>query len=252
MLWNASAINGYAIEASDGRLGTVSDLLFEDTSWIIRWLVVDSGNWLPGREVLLPLSALGQPDSAQRRFPVKLTMQQVKDSPHIRTDRPVSRQTESHLYDYYGWDPYWSGRYFPRGGGTATPFPLSGLKPRGHVRTDAQPDEGDPHLRSAAAVTGYHIVATDGEIGHVEDFLVDDAGWTIRYVAVDTRNWWPGKKVLISPHAVRVIDWADRLMHLGIDRRRIKDSPAYDSSVTIERAYEERLHNYYGWPGYWV
>ncbi|MGB8182853.1 MAG: PRC-barrel domain-containing protein [Stellaceae bacterium] len=69
MLWDASAIIGCAIEASDGRLGTVSDLLFEDVSWAIRWLIVDSGNWLPGRKVLLPLSALGQPDRAQRRFP---------------------------------------------------------------------------------------------------------------------------------------------------------------------------------------
>jgi hypothetical protein len=105
MLWEASAMNGYTIEASDGRLGTVSDFLFGDASWIVRRLVVNTGSWLSGRKVLLPLAALGQPDPARREFPVKLTMQQVKESPGIDTDRPVSRQMEAHLYDHYGWDP---------------------------------------------------------------------------------------------------------------------------------------------------
>jgi hypothetical protein len=107
----ASVIHGYAIEASDGRLGTVSDFLFEDTSWMIRWLVVDTGHWLSGRKVLLPPSALEQPDAGRRQFPVKLTMQQVKDSPDVDTDRPVSRQLESNIYNHYAWDPYWSSGY---------------------------------------------------------------------------------------------------------------------------------------------
>src|ERR1051326_3801084 len=113
MLWDASAINGYTIEASDGRLETFSDLLFEDVSGGIRWLVVDPGHWLSGRKVLLPLSALGQPDTALRHFPVKLTMQQVTDSPDIDTDQPVLRQAEARVYDHYGWDPYWGGGSFP-------------------------------------------------------------------------------------------------------------------------------------------
>jgi hypothetical protein len=243
MLWNASAINGYAIEASDGRLGTVSDLLFEDVGWAIRWLVVDTGNWLSGRKVLLPLSALGQPERALRRFPVKLTMQQVKDSPDIDTDQPVSRQLETHVYDYYGWSPYW-GSYMA-GGAMAMPFVAPPLLPGSRPR-EAQPDEGDPHLRSIAAVTGYHIDAADGEIGHVEDFLVDDAGWSIRYITVDTRNWWPGKKVLVPPRAVREIDWADRLIHLNVDRRKVKDGPPYDPAATVDEADDEASLTYYG------
>ena len=107
MLWNASVINGYAIAASDGRLGTVSDFLFDDASWLVRWLVVDTGNWLSGRKVLLPPSVLGHLDSARREFSVGLTKQQVKDSPDIDTERPVSRQIETNIYDYYGWQPYW-------------------------------------------------------------------------------------------------------------------------------------------------
>src|SRR6185312_15663693 len=113
MMWDASAINGYAVEANDGRLGTVSDLLFEDVGWVVRWLVVDTGNWLPGRRVLLPLSALGHPDQTLRHFPVKLTMQQVKNGPDVDTDQPVSRQIEARVYASYGWDPHWTGGYFP-------------------------------------------------------------------------------------------------------------------------------------------
>jgi hypothetical protein len=254
MLWDASAINGYVIEASDGPLGTVSDLLFDDVGWVIRWLVVDTGKWLPGRRVLLPLSALGQPDPALRQFPVKLTMQQVKGSPDVDTDRPVSRQMEGHVYDYYGWDPYWAGSFYPTGRVIVNPFiaplDLSTVKTRDSGSAGAQTYEGDRHLRSIATVTGYHIDAVDGEIGHVEDFLVDDAGWGIRYITVDTRNWWPGQRVLISPRSVREIDWAKRLMHLNVDRQKVKDSPVLDSAMTVDRAYEEKHRAHYGyWPG---
>jgi hypothetical protein len=127
-------------------------------------------------------------------------MQQVKDSPDVDTDRPVSRQLESNIYNHYAWDPYWSSGYML--GAMARPFAappfLSGPRPHDLAGVDPRSNE-DPHLRSIEEITGYHIHATDGEIGHVEDFLVDDAGWGIRYVAVDTRNWWPGKKVLILP-----------------------------------------------------
>src|SRR5205085_4508636 len=178
MLWDASALDGYAIEASNGRIGSVSDFLFEDTSWIVRWLVVDTGNWLSGRKVLLPLSALGKPNPSLRQFPIKLTMQQVKDSPDIDTDRPVSRQHETHIYRHYGWDPYWGSTFFPMGGGMAMPVIETRLRPgsmpSGAVEEDTQQAEGDPHLRSAEAVTGFHVHAIDGEIGHAEDLLVDD------------------------------------------------------------------------------
>ena len=250
MLWDASAINGYAIEASNGRLGTVSDSLFEDVSWVIRWLVVDTGNWLPGRKVLLPLSALGRPDRALRHFPVKLTMQHIKDSPDVDTDEPVSRQIEAHVYDHFGWDPYWGGSFLPMSNAMATPFvaPLYEQEPTPPdlARADGQPNEGDPHLRSMATVTGYHLHAADGEIGHVEDFLVDDARWNIRFIRVDTRNWWPGERVLISPRSVREIDWADKLIHLDVCRQKVKDSPPYDPSITVDGAYEEEFLTYYG------
>jgi hypothetical protein len=250
MLWNASALKGYAIEARDGRLGTVTDFLFDDTDWIVRWLVVDTGNWLSGRKVLLPLSALGKPDAALHQFPVKLTMQQVKDSPDIDRDRPVSRQQETHIYDYYGWDPYWGRSFLPIGGGIATPFvaplPLSTSQPRDVIGAGSRYDDADPHLRSVEEVTGYDIHATDGEIGHVADFLVGDSGWSIRYVAIDTGNWLPGAKVLISPRSVREIDWAERVIHLDVNRQKVQSSPPYDASATVDSAYDERFLTYYG------
>ena len=242
MLWDASVIKGYAIEAQDGRLGAVSDFLFEDAHWMIRWLVVDTGHWLPGRKVLLPPSALGHPDVHARRFPVKLTMQRVKDSPEIDTERPVSRQMEDHIYDFYGWERYWMGAM-------ASPFvaPLyvPGSGALEHVSAKPQSKHDDPHLRSIAAVTGYHIHATDGGMGHVEDFLVEDASWRIRYLVVDTKNWWPGQRVLISPRTVREIDWADRSIHLNISRQQIKHGRAYDPAKIADRANEDLMLKYY-------
>jgi len=251
MLWNSSKINGYAIAASDGQLGTVSDFLFDDATWMVRWLVVDTGKWLPGRKVLLPPFVLGHLDSKEQEFSVRLTMQQVKDSPDIETDRPVSRQMETSIYDYYGWSPYWGtgfymgGYGFVPGGVPVSPSLQSRQLQVDEDVADRQRSQDDPHLRSIAAIAGSHIHASDGEIGHVEDFLIADADWSVHYLVVDTKNWLPGKKVLISPRSVRDMDWTDRLVSLDVDRQHVKDSPAYDSSTTVDRAYENHFHSYY-------
>jgi hypothetical protein len=252
VLWNASVINGYAIAASDGRLGTVSDFLFDDADWLVRWLVVDTGNWLSGRKVLLPPFVLGHLDPEGHEFSVKLTMQQVKDSPDIDTERPVSRQMESNIYDYYGWSPDWNADFGMGGygymGGPSRALPILGSSRRAEEIVDTRQSKDDPHLRSIEAVTGYHMHASDGEIGHVEDFLVDDADWSIHYLVVDTTNWWPGKKVLISPKSAKEIDWTHELMNLNVDRRRVSGSPAYDASVMVDLAYEKQFLDHYGDP----
>ena len=251
MLWNASAINGYAIAASDGPLGTVSDFLFDDASWLVRWLVVDTGYWLAGRKVLLPPSVLGQLDPKKTKFSVTLTMQQVKDSPDIASGPAgVAADGDRHLRLL---------RLEPRIGAAAFTWAATAICPAawprcltwersGSRRRSPTPSatDDDPHLRSINAVTGYHIHAKDGEIGHVEDFLVEDADWSIHYLVVDTKNWWPGKKVLVSPRSVLEIDWTDKLVNLDLDRQRIKDSPAYDALTTVDQAYEESLLKYYG------
>jgi hypothetical protein len=244
MLRNASAIKGYAIAASDGRIGSVSDFLFDDASWLVRWLVVDTGKWLSGRKVLLPPSAVRNPAPTANEFPVNLTMQQVKDSPDSDTDRPVSRQIEANIYDYYGWRPYWGtdlmmGGYGSFGGGAIAPLPTQGSRQRAEDIVNAQHSDNDPHLRSIEAVTGYHIHASDGEIGHIDDFLVEDADWSIHDLVVDTKNWWHGKKVLISPSWTSDINWTDNVVKLNVDRKRVKDSPTYDASTTVDRALQE-------------
>jgi hypothetical protein len=254
MLWKASRIKGFTIAAKDGSLGDVSDFLFDDATWLIRWLVVDTGNWLPGRKVLLPPSVLGHLDEAAREFSVRLTRQQVKDSPDIDTAKPVSRQVESGIYDYYGWSPYWGTGFYMGGYGYMPPITaLSDAESR--QRADDFADSGqhrsgqhrdDPHLRSAEAITGYHIHARDGEIGHVEDFLVEDMDWSIHYLVVNTSNWWAGKTVLISPHSATEIDWLDRLVNLDVDQKTVRDSPAYDASTIVDRAYEKHFHRHYG------
>jgi hypothetical protein len=252
MLWNASGIIGYSISASDGELGTVSDLLFDDATWQIRWVVVDTRHWLLGRKVVLPTSVLGHPHPIDRIFPVRLTKQQIKDSPDIDTEKPVSRQMESNIYDYYGWTPYWGSGFFLGGfdghyqGGAIASTPA--LEP-GTIEAehrDRRQTPRDQHLRSVEAVTGYHLHALDGEIGHVEDFLIEDADWSIHFLLVDTRNWWPGQKVLISPHTVHKVDWVASQVDLTVDRQRVRNSPAYDPTMTVDRAYENHYRGYYG------
>jgi len=249
MLWNATAIRGYVIEASDGSIGTVSDFLFDDAGWTVRWLVVDTGSWLSGRKVLLPVHVLGRLDADTREFTVRLTKQQVKDSPDIDTDRPVSRQIETNAYEYYGGSPYWGAGYYMGYGFVpgGVPLPVS----EGSMRRDdglaaAPSHDDDPHLRSVATVTGYHIEATDGEVGHADDFLIEDTDWSIHYLAVDTKNWWPAKKVLISPRLARNIDWIGRVISLDVDRDTVKKSPEYDPATIVDRDYESRFHSYYG------
>jgi hypothetical protein len=249
MLWNASVLKGFAVAANDGHIGTVNDFLFDETNWQIRWLVVDTGNWLSGRKVLLAPLMLGRLDPQGHAFSAELTKQQVKDSPDLDTDLPVSRQMESNINEYYGWTPYWGNGLFTDSYGyvgatwtdTSTPARLIDK----HL-TDGQQSSGDPHLRSINAITGYLIHANDGEIGHVEGFLLKDTDWSIHYVIVDTKNWWPGKKVLISPQSIADIDFETRLVNLGIERQRVKDSPPFNSSTIIDAAYDDAFLVYYG------
>lgn len=257
MLLAASGLKGYAIQATDGRIGWVDDTLFDDQSWKIRWLVVKTGSWLSERKVLVHPSAIQQADYGSEVLMVALSKAQVEASPDLAQHEPVSRQMESRTFDYYGWDPYWGQSFFPMGGVMmgAAGLPLSSPRVGGADLAEAErhgimPDDGDPHLRSTAAVTGYHIHATDGIVGHVENFLIEDAGWGIRYLVVDTKNWWPGEHVLLSPYTVRRIEWTDREILTDVSRDIVKGSPPWNPAAAIDQAYERRLHSYYGWPGY--
>ena len=252
MLRSMKFLAGFTIGATDGDIGTVDAFYFDDLSLTVRHLVVDTGGWLSGRKVLISPRALGDIDWDGRRLTASLTKAQVEKSPAIDTDRPVSRQQEIEYYRYYGYPSYWSGPYLWGG------YPLPVMSRASAPRLEDErrwewgaKESGDPHLRSSAAVIGYHIAATDGDIGHVEDFLVDEATWAIRYMVVDTSNWWFGQHVLVPAQWISTVDWNDSLLHVDLSRDQIKSSQEYDASSPVEREYETRLHDSYGRPGYW-
>jgi hypothetical protein len=241
-------LKGYAIGATDGDIGTVDNFYFDDEAWTIRYLVADTGNWLRGRKVLISPIALGKADSHGNRLNVKLTKKQVEKSPSIDNDKPVSRQHEVHYHDYYGYPYYWGGPYL--WGPTYAPQLLVADQRRIEERRAAREEASDLHLRSTAKVTGYHIEATDGDIGHVEDFIIDDETWEIRYMVVDTRNWWPGKKMLVAPRWIDRVSWDDSKVYVNLSRGAIKNAPEYRPNA-FNREYEEKLYDHYKRPKYW-
>lgn len=254
MLKPASGFKGLTIAATDGDIGSVNDLYFDDLSWTIRYLVVDTGTWLPGRQVLIsPLSVRRVDD----KILVDLTRNQVQKSPPVEADKPVNRQQEEAIARYYDQRYYWEGPYrwgllaYPGMPPVPTaPIPADGMGEEMAARERETPS-GDPTLRSSRDVTGYYIAALDGEIGHVDDFLVEDRAWAIRYLLVATRNWWPGKKVLISPEWIKTVSWADSQVQVDLRRDEIKAAPEYDPSRPFDREYESRLIEHHNRRKYW-
>jgi hypothetical protein len=251
MLRNTSHLKGLVIRATDGELGIVDQFYFDDESWAIRYLTVDTGDWLDGRRVLISPMSVTNANWQARRVDVALTKKQVENSPSIDTHMPVSRQHEAAYLQYYGYPYYWGGPYM-----WGPAFYPSALATPTTVSMQAIPDNikkgwTDSHLRSSEAVTGYRIEAVDGEIGHVDGFVVDDEAWAIRYIEVATRNWWPGKKVLVSPAWVDSVSWEDSTVYTGLSRKAIKSGPEYTESMPVTREYEDRLYLHYGRPPYW-
>jgi hypothetical protein len=249
MLRSLKAVKGYSVQATDGKIGSVSDFYFDDKEWRVRYVVVDTGRWLPGRQVLLSPAACLSADWDHRELPVSLTTEQVKNSPGLETHQPVSRKYEAELSKYYRWPMYWG----------ASPEVSAWMPPPAATSPDAmqaqgQPleNEGESNLRSSDEIVGYGILALDGEIGHVEDLIADDEMWSIRYFVVDTRNWIPGRKVLVSPEWIRRISWANRDVTVDLTEQQVRDSPEFDSTAPVNEEYERRLYDFYGRPKYWV
>ncbi len=226
MEYSISSMIGYEIRASDGDLGKVDEFYFDDETWTVRYIVVETGNWLSGRKVLISPVAFGKPELESRTISVNLTSAKVRSSPNIDTEKPVYRQHEAELHEYYQWP--WRGGY----GGSfgTTPLPLSDDEVLAEQEASVSEHQDDPHLHSTREVTGYHLHATDGEIGHVEDFIVDDENWTIRFLVVDTTNWLPGKKVLLSPQWINRVEWADSSVHFDLTRESVENSSEFNPS----------------------
>jgi hypothetical protein len=243
-------LNDFKIRATDGDIGTISDLYFDDETWAIRYLIVDTGGWLGGRQVLISPFSIIRMDWDARRVDVALTTKQVEHSPEIDTHKPVSRQHEAEYLGYYGYPYYWGGPYL--WGPAFYPAGLAGASKAEAIAERVRRASPDSHLRSTEVLTGYHIEATNGEVGHVDGFVLDDEAWAIRYLEVATRNWLPGKKVLVSPAWIERVSWTDSKVCVGLTREAINDAPEYIESRPVTREYESRLYGHYGRPLYWL
>ncbi len=260
MYQNIKEFLGYTIRAEDGEIGRVDDFYFDDDQWTIRYLVVDTGGWLSGRKVLISTSALEEP--RERTFPAHLTRQQVRESPDIDANQPVSRQQEELLVGYYGWPVWWPGGPTLSagtpvfGGAVPTPVPVTGDENRPVDMTDEE-EQGvedapaadrryDPNLRSFKEVSGYRINADDGEIGRMVDLIIGTEQWKVMYMIVDTGGLFSGKKVLLAPSWVQAISAADHQVDVDLKADTIRKSPEWDPSRPLDEGYEEELHRYYG------
>ncbi len=267
MLRNTKDLENYAISAVDGPIGHVKDFYFDDDAWVVRYFVVDASSWLASRKVLISPISVHHPDWLKRTLPVSITKEQVKNSPDIDTDKPVSRQNEEQYMGYYGYPNYWGGGGV-WGDGLYPYAMVPGYAGSGPDRVDrverdreeeaylraerARHRNDDPHLRSCKAVTGYHIHATDGEIGHVAGYLVDDETWAILYLIVDTSNWWVGHKVLIAPAWITGVHWPNETVSINLSRESVKGAPVYDPDAIWSRELDRNLYRHYGRTGYWA
>jgi sporulation protein YlmC with PRC-barrel domain len=242
MLRSLKLLEHYKVKATDGDLGSVTNFLLDDQRWTVRYLVVETGGIFGGRQVLISPISFRNVDFSARSFHLALTMDRIKNSPSVDLDKPVSRQVERDYYGYYGYPYYWGhgalwgSGYYP-GAMAGAGYDRSGERP-------GEPD-ADVHLRSAKEVTGYHIEGTDGAIGHVKDFMLDDESWAIQYMVIETSNWWVGKSVLIAPEWTSRISWFDRKVYVDMTREAIKNSPQWGIDDPISRAYEEALYRHY-------
>jgi hypothetical protein len=262
MLRNVKDLHGCAIRATDGIIGHVTDLYFDDLTWAVRYLVVETGHWLASRKVLISPIAVDHPDWIERVLPVSITRAQVQGSPDIDTDKPVSRQHEMLYLGYYGYPYYWAGDGL-WGQGSYPGVMMLGLGNGGadaayrHAQAqDARSEgedtnSGDPHLRSCESLIHYHIEASDGGIGHVQGMLLDDDTWALRYLVVDTSNWWLGHQVLVAPHWIQEISWSEAMVSVNLTQQAVRDAPQYDPTVPLPRDQEIALYDHHGRTGYW-
>ncbi len=226
---NIKSLVGFRLEATDGEVGKVKDFYFDDQQWVIRYLIVKTGNWLSYREVLISPVAIIKESYDTESFPVNLTKDQVRNSPDIDTDKPVYRQHELELFTYYPWKNYWDDGFYC-GGVWSMAYPTVSIADNTSLTEDdniKKQKDDDPHLRSTQAITGYHVHAIDGEIGHVSDFIIDDKTWQLLFFVLDTHNWFGGKKVLIAVSHVKEVQWDNSKVVLNITMDEVKHSKEF-------------------------
>lgn len=239
MLRSVKHLHGYRLDAVDGQIGHVKEFYFDDKAWVVRYLVVDTGSWLPGRRVLISPYALGSIYHCGKLLEVKLTREKVRNSPGIETDLPIARRHEEDYYRYYDWPVYWGGPgIWGLGPMPVIPFQYDRPSPPQEPQTEPQ----DSHLRSTQEVTGYTIQAVDGEIGHVEDFLVDDSSWAISFLVVTTGHWWSGRDVTIPPESILRISREETKVFVNLTRDNVQEEPDYKGAGGNRGAHDPFFH----------
>ncbi len=229
MLKSIKQLYGNKLGASDGEIGHVKDFYFDDQNWAIRYVVADTGTWLPGRQVLISPHAFGSLHQAGKVLCANLTRKQIENSPSIESHKPVSREYEEEYHRYYGWPYYWQGSAL--WGMSSTPFlvmPANPLPSEPATASDRHPAErADAHLRSTQGVNGYHIKGSDGTIGHVSDFMVDDQSWAIRQLIIEVGHLLSGKEVQILTSTVDRISYDESTVFVNLTREAVEQSPAH-------------------------
>lgn len=251
MLRLIKPVAGYTLEAEDGPLGAVKDFLFDEEHWAVRYLVADTRRWLPGRKVLLSPVSVEKIDWTTRQVDLAMTQEDIEKAPDLDENEPVSRAYERRWHDSYGLSYYWISPGIWGAGMFPKNLMNEGVRPPLQPEERGGSEEDDPVLRSVKEVCGYHIQANDGEVGHVHDFIFDEESWVIRYLVVDTRNWLPGRKVLLAPGWMSAIHWAESNVTTSLSREAVKNAPVFDPARPVNREYEQRLYDYYGRPVYW-
>jgi hypothetical protein len=259
MLKSLEKLHGSTVSAADGEVGTVARLLVDVHQWVVRYIVVNTGNWLAGHEVLISPWSIAPGTKASEDLTLSLTRDQVQNSPPYDATQALTREHEHALLGYYGYPLYWAGPMLwgpvPAAAAGAPPDILSaraeGVDPTGGTAT-ALADGDVSGLADSQEIFGTHLHARDGDIGHVDDFLAEADTWRIRYLVVDTNNWWIGKHVLIAPDWIEKFDWPDHKLHVIVDRESIQAAPEYDGSEALTRDDEVALYRHYRRGPYWL
>ena len=252
MLVKSKELKGCKLEARDGDIGHLKDFYFDDHSWTMRYLVVNTGHWLPDREVLIsPFAVTGIRLAPHKAVEVNLTRQQIEQSPAAETHQPISRQFEARYFRHFGWPYYWQGPLLWGPVAIPSTYLPYAAPPELHAAEEPAAPE-DVHLRSANEVVGYALQALDHHFGQVEEFISDDLSWAIRYLVADTHKWWPGKRVLLAPQWISEVSWRESRVHVDCNRDTISRAPAYDPTVPITREYETKLFAHYNREPYWT
>jgi uncharacterized protein YrrD len=245
VLIKSKELQRYKLGAKDGDTGKVRDFYFDDRHWAIRYLVADTGGWLMGRKVLIAPYGIEYVSTDNRVIKLNLTRKQIESSPSLESDQPVSQQFEESYYGYYGWPIYWTGLY---AWGVTPNMDRSEFD---ESLANERKRHWDPSLRSTNEVAGYNVQACDGELGHIRDFIVDDQTWEIRYLVIDTGNWFGGKQVLVSPHWIESVSWSQSLVYTSLTQNEIQAAPEYSEQALLDRTYEASLYDHYGRDKYW-